>query len=53
MSQYFKCAAWMESKMAPRLHDNGKSSALSGRKNVISGRRDLADVVCETSNTSI
>lgn len=30
------------------LHDNGKSSGLSGRKNVISLRSDLADVIFET-----
>lgn len=47
MSQYFKHEAWVENKMAPWLHDNGKSSALSGRKNVISWRSDLSDVICE------
>lgn len=39
--------------MAHRLHDNGKSSVLSGRKNVISLRNDLADVIFETEVISL
>lgn len=38
----------MENKKAQRLHDNGKSSVLSGRKNVVSLQSDLADVIFET-----
>lgn len=43
----------MENRMAHRLHDNGKSSVLSGRKNVISLRNDLADVIFETEVISL
>lgn len=43
----------MEKKKALWLHDNGKSSVLSGRKNVISLQSDLADVILESTVTCL